>query len=1802
MAGDYAYPLLVEFGENDEKRLKIKLTKYFQSSKKSNGGDCEVEYESGSRTAVLRFRNREDQQNVLAKESHQIPLDKGALKVTVRLPTNTKQDSPPSKVNKRPYPATDIKRPRSPKAKVQTESRDKDSDSDTPEEEVCSTSAVIGNVSETVTQEFVEMLVENILKDPDSPSTHGSFSLEFLPALSSAVVTFQNGKENDDFVTRCPQNRTFKKKELSVRHLEATKRVIVDDTRNLSDDILHLYFENQVGDVEDVVLNKEEQSAIITFKDHKAVNTAIKKKKHQIRKEEIKVYPYYKSLGLALYGKDKPPSKLPAAISESIDTAVWKYLTDNKSAAEIIRCNLAKHFCNVNLAQSTVILSPVSSLLQQQNAKVVIKEWADVVKLTFSQSLSAFKSLKFNLDPEVWDESVRQVRETLRYKGVVIVPDKATGVLSVAGLVNDVSELEKPLSESLSKIVTQVKREKYCKTHEIELSESIFKILCQDGLKDKLLQVYPGLRISFETGGQHLKVTGLNDEITAANQAIFKAMHALKRQNLEIDNFVLQLLKGEQQEKLTDVLLTPNKLNAVFELSTHQVLLLGLSDQDLKEAQNHLRQVLISQYIDVEDKNVLRKPGWLHLVRQLENNNCTPWRKIQIKTTGQQVVVSGHKDSVIKVSRELEDFLTQNAQVEESVVVKPNAIIEYIKNFNKESFEKSAHKVTVSYKKEAICLNGSRVDVVDCKDLVEVVASSVVFDHLNISKPGLKKFFQKNEAEFVLSLKNETSCIVQLVDDMGSGNNNSSLSQVSQPLYQFKTTDGVEIAVCKADMCNYPVQMIINSSNEDLKHNGGLGAALLKAAGPQFQDECDKIIRSKGQLKPGDCVITGAGGQLSCKKVIHTVAPKFDPAQPEKALELLEKAVKGSLELAEQHGCVSVALPAISRGLGFPLDMCATVIVKAVKEHCEQKYNNTLKRIHLVNNDNSATQAMVDAVTQEFGSHNFSHSQNIPPIKLPKSVKPAPSDPNLCHVQTKEGLDIKIIKGNIEAATTEVTVNAIFEELALNKGAISNAILGAAGAKLQQLVDAKNASKNVGEVIVTDGCKLKSKQVFHAIVPHWDKGKGTSAKILSGIFKDCLGMAEDSSLTSLSFPAIGTGNLGFPKDLVASLVLNEIVAFSSTKQPKHLKKVVIILYPGDTNTIQAFIDEFKKKFPNGSIGSVSPSSSQSSVASGLFSKVVSSSGMHETKMGNVTVQVVNGDITKETTDIIINSSNDQFSLKSGVSKAILDAAGNAVEAECQTLGAQPNQGMIMTQPGNLKCKKILHLVGQTDPVKIKKVVTEALQMCATNSYTSVAFPAIGTGQGNVGAKLVADAMMDAVIDVLSQNTPSTLKTIRIVIFQPHMLKEFHSSMQEREGTDPKGKTGFFASLTSKLKLFTIDIPDEPKKDVGYVKEALKPDLACFHICSGTQAKVDSAKQWINDRIAKEFDTTTFEDSGVLSFTDADHKHIVEIQKSMSVGVRTENKQGKGLITIEGHSKDVVKASKEIHKILRKVREDEEKKKKMELAATVADWQYQLQGFHFQSFDLMTNFLLEQALEGKQPSVKVTIQKQDYTVTMPKGPATNQQGNTVNIKRIDKLKGDDIPEHWETMSANATSQAFDVKAGTAEYNEILKLFQATCPSRPVTKIQRIQNPGLWKGLQVKKRDMEVRNGHQKNEKRLFHGTCQTTVKTINDNGFNRSYAGKNATCYGKGTYFAVNASYSAGDTYSKPSPSGEKFMYVCLVLTGDYTLGAQNMIAPPPKSIGSTQFYDSVVDNMTNPSMFVIFHDAQAYPEYLITFK
>merc|ERR1712070_1165553 len=118
--------------------------------------------------------------------------------------------------------------------------------------------------------------------------------------------------------------------------------------------------------------------------------------------------------------------------------------------------------------------------------------------------------------------------------------------------------------------------------------------------------------------------------------------------------------------------------------------------------------------------------------------------------------------------------------------------------------------------------------------------------------------------------------------------------------------------------------------------------------------------------------------------------------------------------------------------------------------------------------------------------------------------------------------------------------------------------------------------------------------------------------------------------------------------------------------------------------------------------------------------------------------------------------------------------------------------------------------------------------------------------------------------------------------------------------------------------------------------------------------------------------------------------------------------------------------------------------------------------------------------------------------------------------------------------------------------------------------------------------------------LFHGTDEETVPKIITGGFNRSFCGKNATAYGKGVYFARDAAYSSSTTYSVPDSSGVQHMFACRVTVGEYCIGHHDQLVPDVR-VGNV-LYDTTVDKLDNPTLYVTYHDAQAYPDYIVHFK
>jgi len=148
----------------------------------------------------------------------------------------------------------------------------------------------------------------------------------------------------------------------------------------------------------------------------------------------------------------------------------------------------------------------------------------------------------------------------------------------------------------------------------------------------------------------------------------------------------------------------------------------------------------------------------------------------------------------------------------------------------------------------------------------------------------------------------------------------------------------------QGDITSEEVDAIVNAANERLQHGGGVAWAISQKGGSVIREESDRWVREHGLVTHSHPAWT-SGGDLPAKYVIHTVGPAWGDGNED---QKLTDAVTGSLRLAGELKCTSIAMPAISTGIfGFPREKAATIIFSTVEDYF-QGSTSSLKVVKLV--------------------------------------------------------------------------------------------------------------------------------------------------------------------------------------------------------------------------------------------------------------------------------------------------------------------------------------------------------------------------------------------------------------------------------------------------------------------------------------------------------------------------------------------------------------------------------------------------------------------------------------------------------------------------------------------------------------------------------------------------------------------------------------------------------------------------------------------------------------------------------------
>jgi len=178
----------------------------------------------------------------------------------------------------------------------------------------------------------------------------------------------------------------------------------------------------------------------------------------------------------------------------------------------------------------------------------------------------------------------------------------------------------------------------------------------------------------------------------------------------------------------------------------------------------------------------------------------------------------------------------------------------------------------------------------------------------------------------------------------------------------------------------------------------------------------------------------------------------------------------------------------------------------------------------------------------------------------------------------------------------------------------------------------------------------------------------------------------------------------------------------------------------------------------------------------------------EVTINQVKLRIIQGDITQQGTDAIVNAANSSLMGGGGVDGAIHRAGGPAILDQCKQIvarqGQLPTGKAVITTGGNLKAKYVIHTVGpiwhggnKGEPELLASAYQESLKLAAKNNLNSISFPSISTGAYGYPVSQASKLAINTVITLLSQSTTSLREAV-FVLFDSQTFGAYASALTE----------------------------------------------------------------------------------------------------------------------------------------------------------------------------------------------------------------------------------------------------------------------------------------------------------------------------------------------------------------------------------------------------------------------------------------
>ncbi|CAM9626801.1 unnamed protein product [Lampetra planeri] len=1068
----------------------------------------------------------------------------------------------------------------------------------------------------------------------------------------------------------------------------------------------------------------------------------------------------------------------PKPFKETLNEYLLKFITSNEEHKSALERALEKSRCKftVLLDVNTILFLPVNESITDHN------EWQGLVTNMFSQFMEGYAHETITCTEKEWKEVERKIEQKMDVEVLYMNGIQLTGK----------SDEVKQVKQEIEDIMSEVNRG----ILSMNIEPHYFYLL-----QDKLCMSFPGVQFNMDSKASTLYLKGNARKVADAKIYIESSIENSDKKKCSFGSYLNDFIRKTDINALVQMHFTANNIKALCGFDENEIYIYSIEGYS-EQAHDILNRILKDLLFMVTKKHVtvMKNEQWNVFFKKLEhtfssgNIKCIFTLSKHNDGTCRAIYIAGIAEAVEKADKELTSYFKDNT-AEEIIPLQNEAlcscIIEYMKITEHPAFK------SVSVERHDslmdIVITGHSEEVEKHKQSINNVVSKVNKELGGIERgvpdaKSISMFLEKHRGR-------KSRFYTQNQEEFASVAGASERPTQQRP--PVRLPGNRFLFVHEDDILNMNVDVIVNAANEDLQHLGGLARVLSYAGGTVIQQESDSYVKKHGKVPTGELAITGSG-RLPCKKVFHAVGPAWGDYRSNTSLGvfLLGKVVMNALKKADEKGFKSIAIPAISAGIfSFPLDICSQEICRAIFEYCKRTHDcpKTLTDIHIVDMNHEFIYELRKTIELTMNRKNRSEEQSRKTHKLheeeedegpnkkfkcafheteervtargsrqtKETFSAEMNDIQRSSFTTNEGRKIQVVFGNIEDETTEVIVNSTSIEMKLrNGGATSAALLRKAGPALQdELNRKKNCRIGHGDIISTDTskCRLSCKEVYHiALQPVINKGSVYKMTL------DCLKKAHKANVTSISFPALGTGNLNHPPQQVASAMLSAAIQFSKEHEDDILQFIRFVIFSSKPDIFKAFENEISS--------SISDSKAR---APNLKQEERFQTGAEHNKnpfkIQGITVELCSGDITQEKTDAIVNSTNATMSVTKGICSAILKAAGYRIKDEFSK--ENPKFGdIVVTTAGQLECKYILHIAGL--PENIEQTCSRILHKCQKKNIKSVSFPAFGTGDAKLSPRNVASSMLNAIHAFAKKQQPTIVTNIRIVFVENSLLKVF----------------------------------------------------------------------------------------------------------------------------------------------------------------------------------------------------------------------------------------------------------------------------------------------------------------------------------------------------------------------------------------------------------------------------------------------